>query len=60
MEDLKMNVNNFNSICRGCLCDLTDISFNIHIFQILDKVVADVMCKYASLKVSLRDFKSNL
>lgn len=48
-----ITVNDFQSICRACLCDCKDIkAVDVLTTFIYKNVVADVLSKYASIQVS--------
>lgn len=56
MVDSKITVDDFEEICRTCLCDCTNkASFQLHSFMIFEKVVlGDVLSNCASIKVSFK------
>lgn len=53
MDVIRTTVDDFDSICRICMCDCKNvISFNVNGTLISNIVVSEVLSKYASIQVS--------
>lgn len=53
MDTIKITVDDFQSVCRICMCDTRNaISFNINNSSISDNTVHDVLSKCACVQVS--------